>query len=131
MHGKYTLQLNSGGELIIQNDEWYIVYYFPGPDRRYNGTVKVIISSEIDEYIDAWKNNFKKYQALKTALPTGGTYNEVGERGMDISVGGYVEGVGLHYSHRVSTQEAIDEIIADYKNAKETAKKLIEAFKNL
>lgn len=38
MNGEYSEKLKSGGDLIVSSKSWYIRYYFPGPDLRYNGT---------------------------------------------------------------------------------------------
>lgn len=131
MNGSYTLELKTGGEIKCSGNRWTIEYYFPGPDLRYNGTFISIPGEQIDEYINAWKNNFKRYQILKQALPSDGEYRESGEMGMIINVGGLREGVGLDYRFIWSSQAVIDEIIADYVYAKNTAEKILNALKNI
>lgn len=103
--GTYTEKLSSGGELIIAPDSWKIRYYFPGPDMRYNGTLVEIPGSRIDEYIAAWKNNFKKYLQLKQVFDLNGSYETTGEAGMRIGIGDWAEGVCIHkWNMPVTTQ---------------------------
>ena len=97
--GEYKEKLASGGEMIVSENKWYLSYYFPGPDMRYNGTFKRINSSEINKYISAWKNNFATYLKLKSELTLDGTYEKIGEAGMKISIGGYRDGVCIDSWH--------------------------------
>ena len=41
--GQYQEGLKSGGQLIVTERDWYIEYYFPGPDLRYNGTFLIYL----------------------------------------------------------------------------------------
>jgi hypothetical protein len=59
MSDTYSENLSYNGRLIVTRKEWHIDYYFPGPDRRYNGTFYSIMGNKIDVYIRAWENNFK------------------------------------------------------------------------
>ena len=130
--GEYKESLKSGGNLIVSEKDWKIQYYFPGPDLRYNGTWKIIFSKDIDRYIEAWKNNFATYLKLKSQLSLEGTYEQIGEAGMKISIGGYRDGVCIDSWHmNVRTQEKIDAIIEDYLNAKKKAIAIQEMLKSL
>ncbi len=130
--GAYTEKLQSGGELIVTESNWYISYYFPGPDMRYNGTFKRISANEIDKYISAWKNNFSMYLKLKSELSLDGTFEKIGEAGMKISIGGYRDGVCIDGWHmNVRSQEKIDSIIRDYTTAKDKAYKRQQMIKML
>ena len=56
MSGSYEEKLKTGGKLIVKNDNWYIQYYFPGPDLRYNG-----------KFLNV-KNLKKKFQRMETMI---------------------------------------------------------------
>lgn len=130
--GEYKEKLKSGGELIVTESSWYICYYFPGPDLRYNGTWKRIPSSEIDKYISAWKNNFSTYIKLKNELKLDGTFEKQGEVGMKISIGGYRDGVCIDsWNMNIRDQSKINQIICDYEMAKYKAIKIQEMLKTL
>lgn len=121
LKGEYCEKMQTGGELRISANRWYISYYFPGPDARYNGTFKTIYDVEIDDYIKAWKENFKKYQKLKSILPTGGNSDYPGEMGMSIRFG-FSEGVCLTSYHMpINNESMLKDIIIDYENAKTKA----------
>ena len=99
-------------------NSWSISYYFPGPDSRYNGTFLSIHSTEIDAYIDAWKENFNKYLQLKQVLPSGGNADYSGKMGMSIRFG-WTEGVCIKsYNMPIRTQEELNLVIQDYESAK-------------
>lgn len=68
---KYTEALASGGELNITENGWYIQYYFNGPDLRYNGEFVTIQGNDVDNYIKAYKNNYKKFLELQKVIPNG------------------------------------------------------------
>lgn len=120
----FKSKLSSGGELVVTEDRWYISYYFPGPDLRYNGTYFRIESADIDQYIEAWQNNFRKYLKYKNVTKIShASYKLNGEAGMAICVGGSMEGVCIDGWHmHVSTQDKINRIISDYKLCKTKAK---------
>lgn len=62
---KYTEPLASGDELNVTEDGWYIQYYFNGPDLRYNGEFVTIQGNEVDNYIKAYKSNYKNLQNFR------------------------------------------------------------------
>lgn len=131
MNGQYSEKLSSGGDLVVTSKNWYIKYYFSGPDLRYNGTFVNVNGSEIDSYIRAWKNNFSKYLSLKKTIPSGGTFNTSGEMGMSIRIG-WAEGVCLQSYHMPINSEAkLQQVIADYEYAKKRAIKLQEVLNSL
>jgi len=132
MNGEFVQSLKTGGKLKVSSSGWEIEYYFAGPDLRYNGTFKRIYGNEIDKYINAWRNNFKKYQDLRESIPSGGDFSTSGEMGMTIRIGGWRDGVCLtSYEMPLNTQKQIDDVIAEYENAKKTAKKLQQILKEL
>ena len=125
VNGSYSEKLFSGGELKVRKDGWSIEYYFPGPDRRYNGTFVSIPGQQVDKYIQAWKFNFTKYEDLKRK----GLHGELqtdGDLGMTIRIGGYAEGVCLRSYHMPKrSKEEIDRVIKDYQYAKNRANSLM------
>lgn len=130
--GEYTERLASGGELIVSATDWKIKYYFPGPDRRYNGTFFEVPGKDIDKYISAWRSNYKKYLQLKGMFIENGTYETSGDAGMMIRVGGYFDGVSIFKWHmNVNTQMKINQIVKDYGMAKEKAIKIQALLKSL
>ena len=118
--------------MVVTGDKWYIRYYFPGPDLRYNGDFFLIDSSKIDMYILAWKNNFDKYLQLKKSLSLEGTYAIKGEAGMIIRIGGWRDGVCISGWHmNINEQSKINGIITDYQHCKVKAPAIQEILKSL
>lgn len=123
--GRYTENLRSGGQLIVYGNNWDIQYYFPGPDRRYNGSFYTIKGRDVDRYITAWKNNFDKYLELKESFELHGSYSVAGECRMRISIGGWSDGVSLDgYHMTIKNEEQLNRLIDDYKSAKLRAEKI-------
>lgn len=129
--GEYKEKLNSGGELSVTAKSWSIEYYFQGPDLRYNGTFVTIPGSDIDKYIAAWKNNFKKYIQLKQIIPAGGSFDTSAEMGMCIRIG-FSEGVCLRSYHMpIRTEKKMNQIISDYNFAKKRAQQIQKLLQSL
>ena len=125
MSGEYVEKLSTGGELHIAINSWHIRYYFQGPDLRYNGTFVYVYDKEIDAYMEAWKENYKKYVQLKTSIPSNGQFETQGLKGMSIRIGGFHEGVCIKSYHMpINNEMKINEIINEYKSAKEKALKV-------
>lgn len=130
--GIYSEKLSSGGELKVSSNNWFIEYYFPGPDFRYNGKFFKISGRDIDRYIAALEKNFEKYLELKAAIPPTGNFETSGEMGMTIFIGDHRNGVCLHNYHMpISSEEKLKLVISDYKNAKVRAEKIQDMLKNL
>lgn len=128
MNGVYSEELKTGGELKIEGKSWSIQYYFPGPDRRYNGTFVTIRGQDLDRYINAWRSNLKKYYELSRTVEKGKQFQMIGDMNMTIGVGGYLEGVYLRSYHmRARTPKEVDEIIKDYEYARIRAEQIISA----
>lgn len=68
---RYIEPLSSGGELIVTADEWFVQFYFSGPDLRHNGQFVTIPSEKIDTYIEAFKENFLKLKNCRNQYPKG------------------------------------------------------------
>lgn len=123
-------RLKSGGELEVRDNSWCISYYFPGPDMRYKGEYARVCDIEIDEYISAWKNNYAKCMELRHQVPDGGEFTMVGEKGMQIRVGGFRTGVCLiPFNLCIDTEEKLDEIVWDYEYAKVKAREIQKLLK--
>lgn len=120
MKGKYTEKLEAlNANLIVENSNYYISFYFPGPDLRYNGSFFSIYAQEIDQYIIALKKNWLKYLELeKVLLP--GEFNITGEMGMKIVRGEYFKGVSLYsFNFFISTEKEMNLVIKELQFAKE------------
>lgn len=68
MNGKYTERLKTGGDLIITVNDWYIQYYFSGPDLRYNGTFVQVAGEEIIADYQYAKQRAKVLQNMLKSL---------------------------------------------------------------
>ena len=68
MQAEYKENLLFGGKLVVTAAHIEIVCYFRGPDLRYRGEWIHIPYSNFDEYISAFRQNFKKYEELKTQM---------------------------------------------------------------
>jgi len=129
---RFCEPLDSGGELIVTAEDWGIQYYFSGPDLRHNGESIYIAGSDIDSYIEAYKNNFAKYLTLKQTIPSDGDFTTRGECRMNIGVGMYREGVTISqwYNHLrpsrfpIRSQEDLDAVVFDYNYCKERAEEI-------
>lgn len=125
---KYTEPLTSGGELNVTEDSWYIQYYFSGPDLRYNGEFVTIQGNDVDNYIRAYKNNYKKLLELQKILPKDGSFTTKGECDMNISCGGnYHVGITISawYNHLsqpcnfpIVNEHDLNSVINDYEYCK-------------
>lgn len=116
--GTYTEELPCGGKLSVTPAAWFIEYYFPGPDLRYNGTFLRIPDHLVPAYIEAFRANWKEFERLKKATPPGGTIEKVGAAGMTIRVGGRWSGVSIQAYHMpMNARAQIDRIISVYQYA--------------
>lgn len=118
--GTYTEQLPCGGKLTVKHGSWSIEYYFPGPDRRYNGDFVRIPGSEVAEYVAAFEENWAEYERLKTTVPVGGTFEKPGRKSMVIRVGGYWPGVSIrNYHMAMSSRQQLEKVLGGYRYALE------------
>lgn len=109
------------GKLHIGATRADIQFYFPGPDLRYNGTFFNIPESEIDNYIQAYKDNWIKAQELYEKAQTlpDTTLRIVGEKGMNIIVSNRSIDIYLHQHHLpVRTEEQCSNMINRLQIAK-------------
>lgn len=131
-NGTYKEKLICGGELTVTVDSWFINYYFPGPDLRYNGTFIKVAGDKVVSYIDAFEINWREFNKIKASLPTGSEFEKDGVCGMKIRAGGYFEGVCLAYHYLpIKTEEKLHEIISGYKYALSRAPQISEFLKKL
>jgi hypothetical protein len=127
-HGTYSETLSCGGKLQVSSEGWSIYYYFPGPDGRYNGTSVSIEESEVEEYIQAFIENYNEWQKLKEVVPKGGSFEKTGKAYMTIRVGeSYWEGVCLRSYHmQIKDKEKLNQVTESYKYAIKRAKEISE-----
>lgn len=105
--------LAHGGRLAATESGWSLSYYFPGPDRRYNGTILKIDRLMLQQYVDAWENNWRSY--LRLCESTKDTpFSAQGELGMRLGAG------GVHlYKLSVTSEEELDVMKASLRFAAE------------
>ena len=116
--GTYEEALPCGGKLRVTNARWDVVYYFSGPDQRYNGTFVTLFGTTLQNDIDAYRENWAEYQTLKAALPTDGEFSKAGKREMQIRIGKFAEGVCIRSHHNpIRNASALERVITGYKYA--------------
>jgi hypothetical protein len=103
--GTYSEKLPCGGDLQVTSTNWSIRYYFPGLDRRYNGEFVSIPAHKVEDYIQAFEENWHEFLALKQAIPDGGEFSKTGRAGMTIRLGRFAPGVSLHGHHMTVRDE--------------------------
>jgi len=120
--GTYEEKLACGGTIKVNKSSWKISYYFSGPDMRYNGTFFSISGNKIEQYIQAYYNNFTEYEELKKSIPKGGEFSKTVQQGMVIRIGSFHEGVCITSYHMpISSKQKLDSLINGYKYAMERA----------
>lgn len=110
-----ALELNEmlefDGRLTVRESGFDLVYYFPGPDRRYNGTLLRIDDYRLREYIAAWTENWQAHQTLCASInPI--TFTAEGKLGMTLDG----RGVWLH-TLRVTSDEELKLMLAALRHA--------------
>ena len=132
MSGSYEEKLKTGGKLIVKNDNWYIQYYFPGPDLRYNGKFLSLDGNCIDNYISSWKENFEKCKKLEKEIPENGNYDIEGKMGMYIHIhngNGYVTLDRWHFP--IYSENELNFLLNDYAVSKAKAKIIMETVSSI
>lgn len=123
---RFIEPLSSGGELIVTADEWFIQFYFSGPDLRHNGQFVTIPGEKIDAYVKAFKENFLKFKELQKSIPEGGEFTMKGICDMNIGCGRYYNGVTISewYNHLrngsypICSQKQLDNVVCDLQYSK-------------
>ena len=127
--GTYEEKLPCKGTLRVFKSDWEIQYYFPGPDLRHNGTFKTLPGGAIEQYIQAYQNNWAEYVRLKATIPKGGEFSKLGEAGMTIRIGMF-EGVCLvSYHMPISSETSLRAVLDGFRYAKERVTR-IQGFLN-
>ncbi len=130
--GTYVEKLPFKGELKVTNESWEISYYFSGPDLRYNGTFVSIPGNRVQNYVEAFRENWKEYCKLKESLPEGGEYRKIGKLNMTINIGSFCEGVCLRSYHMaISNEKTLNSVIESYEYAIERAPIIQEFLKSV
>ena len=128
MEGEYKEQLPIGfGNLIVTKEDYYIQIEFTGPDQRYTKEILTIYKHNMDNYIEAYKTNWKKYLELKEMKSIlGEEFSTKGELDMSINVGGWNDGVCIYtYHKRLNSEIEINEMINSIQWAKEKGPKVM------
>jgi hypothetical protein len=131
--GTFQEDLGDGGTLRVYATAWEVQYYFPGPDRRYNGTFVTYKDSEIPKLIDAYQWAYLRYQALKKSVVKGAELTISGTMGLTIRVGGrYWEGVCMNgYQSCVRDEESLKRKLQAYQRALERGPQLQKVLQGL
>ena len=125
--GIYEEPLPCGGKMRVTKASWEIRYYFPGPDMRYNGTVVTIQGRLIQQFIDAYMENWSEYEKLKAVIPRGGDFSKDGKMGMSIRVGSFSDGVCIcSYHMPINSQKQLTQILDGYRYAAKRAPEIQE-----
>lgn len=107
---------------------WYIEYYFAGPDVRYNGKYYRITNENIDQYIDALKDNFLEYKKIKHENIDNDILSKSVSMDMTIRIAPFSEGVCLFGMNCViSNERQLSKMIESLQYAR---KKAFEMIKN-
>ncbi|OFX53956.1 MAG: hypothetical protein A2066_00790 [Bacteroidetes bacterium GWB2_41_8] len=134
MNGEYKEKLPFGqGDLIVTKNDFYIQFYFPGPDMRYNGTFLKIDSYKIDSYVTAYRNNWNKYIELKDMqTKLANEFSLTGELGMKISIGGWINGICIDSYHMpLDSEKKINNVIDSFSWAKQRGSEIKNFLKSL
>jgi hypothetical protein len=114
------------GTVQVGQVRWRVYFYFPGPDPRNDGTFVTIKDTQIDEYIHAYEENWKKYISLKKQILIPGSYETPGLCNMTIRIGGHREGVRLaNFFLPINNETEIKKIISDLKWARDRANSIM------
>jgi hypothetical protein len=131
-NASFREELPCGGTLTVSAGGWSVEYYFPGPDRRYNGKCLSIKGDDVPKYIEAFQQNWQEHERLKTEIPEGGEYSTRGALSMMIYVGGYCDGVCISLdSLRVKSETELAKVIGSYQYALSRGPQLREVMKGL
>jgi hypothetical protein len=107
-----------GGTLTARESGFDLTYYFPGPDRRYNGTILRIDASMLQQYVAAWEENWRTYRVLRASMPSL-CFSAEGKFGMRVDAAG----VRLH-KLRVSNDAELDAMLNMLRQAKKRGSEL-------
>ena len=131
LSGTYSESLNCGATLRVTANKWWIEFYFPGPDLRYNGEWLKIEGRIVPQYIDAFMQNFEEYLTLKRTMPKDGSFEKIGHQGMVIRTSGYWEGVSITSHHMpLKTKDAIISVQRDFQKALSQAPQIMAILAN-
>ena len=124
-NGEYKEKIFGGGDLVVNAIQWYISYYFPGPDHRYRGTFVHIGSGSVRAEAEALLENWKELERLRSIVPNGGQYSVAGKGLMTIRIGNYDTGICLEKYHAIaSTKEQAVKLSQTYLEVIERAEKI-------
>ena len=131
MEGEYKEQLPIGyGKIVVTKEDYYIQFVFSISDKRYSSDYLIINKNDIDNYIEAFKVNWKKYLELKEKISIiGEQFTTIGLLGMKINVGLWNEGVCVYSFYKnLRTEDEINEMINSLLWAKVQGPKMMQVF---
>lgn len=106
----------------VTKTSWEILYYFSGPDLRYNGTFVSVHGKSVEQYISAFHDNWEEYKKLKESIPKGGEFSKTGKMGMSIRIGKFAQGVCIQsYQMPIRSEQQLEKIISGYRYAAQRA----------
>ena len=76
----------------------------------------------IQQYIDAYAENWSEYENLKASIPRGGEFSKDGKMGMSIRIGRFSDGVCLRSYHMpINSLKRLTEVLDGYRYAAKRA----------
>jgi hypothetical protein len=131
LNGEYVEKMKCGAELHVSKSDWYLRFYFPGPDLRHNGEFLTIPGNQMLDFISAYKSNFATYLKLKESIPANGSFTQNGMMGMKININGYFNGVCIKSYHLpINTQDKLNEILTEFQEVIIKSKKILTLLNN-
>jgi len=107
-----------GGTLIAREAGFELLFYFPGPDLRYNGTFLKIEGALLHQYIEAWHENWLTFKEMYMTMPDV-SFAATGTHGMRINISG-IRLQGL----LVASDDELGAMVAVFQRALERGKEL-------
>lgn len=104
-----------GGVVEVTAETFSTTVYFPGADRRHNGTFWKMTAGEIRQYAPALEEAWAQFEQFAATAPAGADLNARGKLGIGIHVAAWPgRGITLH-SHNtlISSRVRLTNLIAE------------------
>jgi hypothetical protein len=107
-----------GGTLVVTPTSYGTRVYFPGIDRRHNGTFWNMSGGEIDAYVAALDDAWGKFEQLAAVAPDGADMRATGKMHIGIHVASWPgRGITLHSHHSlISSRDRLDRLIEELRS---------------